>query len=131
MAEPWFDVLGVEPTASADEVREAYLALVKTWHPDRYAATPDRALEAEERLKAINVAYDEVRAGAWASPYGAPHCDADDWPEWDESVEPARVRLLFVPGGVAVRAVALMLALLFAFLAVSQAVNALDLVAGK
>src|SRR3954471_1818921 len=131
MAEPWFDVLGVEPTASSEEVREAYLTLVKTWHPDRFATAPELVVEAEERLKAINVAYDQVRAGAWGAPDGGADCGEDDWPEWYESIEPARVRLLFVPGGVAVRAVALLLALLFAFFAVVQAVYALDLVAGK
>ena len=45
-----------------------------------------------------------------------------------EAVEPSRYRLMFVPGGIAVRAVALMLALLMAFFAVVHTLNALDLV---
>jgi hypothetical protein len=126
---PWYDVLGVSPVASADEVRDAYLALVKAWHPDRFATVPEHAAEAEERVKMINAAYDEARSGAWAAPYHDPSAwDAADWPEWMEVVEPARIRLLFVPGGLVVRAVALALALVFTFLAVAQAVNALDLV---
>jgi hypothetical protein len=32
-------VLGVSPAASREEVRQAYFALAKTYHPDRYAAT--------------------------------------------------------------------------------------------
>ncbi len=30
---------GVSPAASREEVRQAYFALAKTYHPDRYAAT--------------------------------------------------------------------------------------------
>jgi hypothetical protein len=131
MVEPWYEILGVSPDASADDVRDHYRALVKTWHPDRFATTPERAAIAEERLKAINAAYDESRAVDRAFPYGEPETAAADWPEWFETIEPARVRLLFVPSGIAVRAVALALALLFTFFAVAQAVNALDLVAGK
>jgi len=124
---PWHEVLGIPPTASAGEAREAYLALVKTWHPDRFATTPERAAEAEERIKAVNAAYDDARAGGWARPVDAGWDEADLWPEWVEAVEPSRYRLLFVPGGLAVRAVALMLALLIAFFAVAHALNALDL----
>lgn len=128
---PWFEVLGVSPAASADEVREAYLVLVKAWHPDRFATAPERAGEAEERVKAINAAYDEARRGgvAW-EPWHEPTADwgEADWPEWADAVEPARVRLLFVPGGIAVRAIALMLAMLMLFFAVARTLNALDLV---
>lgn len=127
---PWYEVLGVSPVASTQEIRDAYRSLVKTWHPDRFATTPDRVSIAEERLKAINAAYDQSRLREWAP--AAAERDVDhNWPEWYEAVEPARVRLLFVPNGVAVRAVALMLALLFLFFAVAQTLNALDLVAGK
>ena len=124
---PWYEVLGIPPTASPEQAREAYLALVKAWHPDRFATTPDRAAEAEERLKAVNAAYDEARSGAWTAPDAA-WDEPDLWPEWGEAVEPSRYRLMFVPGGVAVRAVALMLALLMAFFAVVHTLNALDLV---
>jgi hypothetical protein len=127
---PWYDVLGVSPTATSEEIRLAYRTLVKTWHPDQFAMVPEHAAVAEERLKAINAAYEQARFGAWPSPYGESHVDSD-WPEWYETVEPARVRLLFVPNGAVVRAIALMLALVFLFLAVAQTLNALDLIAGK
>ena len=125
---PWFEVLEVPPAASADDVREAYLALVKTWHPDRFATRPELAAEAEERVKAINAAYDEARGSVWEPwPDIAAHRGEAEWAEWAEAFEPKRFRLLFVPGGVTVRAVALMLAMLMAFFAVAQALNALDL----
>jgi len=125
---PWHEVLGIPPTASPEQAREAYLVLVKAWHPDQFATTPDRAAEAEERLKAVNAAYDEARSVGWAPSHDAAWDEPDLWPEWGEAVEPSRYRLMFVPGGVAVRAVALMLALLMAFFAVVHTLNALDLV---
>jgi hypothetical protein len=124
---PWYEVLEVPPTVSAEEAREAYLALVKAWHPDRFATMPDRFAEAEERLKAVNAAYDEARSLAWAAPRDAAWDEADLWPEWVEGVEPSRYRLMFAPGGLAARTVALLLALLMAFFAVVHTLNALDL----
>ena len=118
----WYEVLGVGPTATTDEVRAAYLVLVKAWHPDRFAAEPTLAARAEERLKEINAAYEDARVwtaeATWAEEWGA---------EWAEVPEPASFRLLFSPDSLAVRAIALMLALLFTFFAVANTMNALDL----
>ena len=48
----YYEVLGVNPGASKEEVRAAYLDLVKVWHPDRFANEPQRLLHrAEEQLK--------------------------------------------------------------------------------
>lgn len=48
--------LGVSPNASAETIRQAYLALVRRYHPDR--APAGRAAEYEERMKRINTAYE-------------------------------------------------------------------------
>ena len=56
---PWFEVLGVAPDASALEVRSAYLALVRAWHPDRFASHECGAAEAEERESVFS--HDEAR----------------------------------------------------------------------
>jgi DnaJ-class molecular chaperone len=55
MAENPYSVLGVSPKASADDVRRAYLKLVKELHPD---VNPDTA--AEDRFKKISAAYDII-----------------------------------------------------------------------
>lgn len=57
-----FEVLGVEPTATAQEVRDSYRDLVKVWHPDRFASDPVLQRKAQEKLKDINEAYEAVGA---------------------------------------------------------------------
>ena len=52
-----YEVLGVKPGASEEEIRKAYRALVKKYHPDQYADNPLSELAAE-KLKEVNEAYD-------------------------------------------------------------------------
>lgn len=56
-------ILGVEHTASDDEIKKAYRTLVRENHPDRAIArgVPEEMVAlANERLAAINTAYDRV-----------------------------------------------------------------------
>lgn len=73
MTDP-YKVLGVSPNASDEEVKEAYRNLAKKYHPDQYAASPLKEL-ADEKMKEINEAYDEVtkqrKAGASGGANGA------------------------------------------------------------
>jgi hypothetical protein len=56
-----YAVLGLKQSASREEVRDAYLALAKIYHPDRYA-TAELPSEVREYLsvmaRRINAAYD-------------------------------------------------------------------------
>jgi hypothetical protein len=53
-----YDLLGVPPTATADEIRSAYRTLAQIFHPDRLSHLKSESRSfAEERLKALNVAY--------------------------------------------------------------------------
>lgn len=54
-----YKVLGVREDATQEEIRAAYLALVKKYHPDRYQETPLKEL-ANEKLTEINQAYDAL-----------------------------------------------------------------------
>ncbi len=54
-----YRVLGIKPDASQEEVRAAYLALVKKYHPDKYQ-DPDLKELANEKLKDVNEAYDQL-----------------------------------------------------------------------
>lgn len=54
-----YKVLGVSPSATDDEVKSAYRALAKKYHPDAYANNPLADLAAE-KMKEINQAYDQI-----------------------------------------------------------------------
>lgn len=54
-----YKVLGISPSATDDEVKEAYREQAKKYHPDQYAASPLNEL-AKERMQEVNAAYDEI-----------------------------------------------------------------------
>ncbi len=56
-----YKVLGVNPGASDDEIRQAYRALAKKYHPDNYVNNPVADLAAE-KMKEINAAYEQIQA---------------------------------------------------------------------
>jgi hypothetical protein len=60
----YYAILELDPGASREEVRNAYIDLVKVWHPDRYQAESARLRErAEEKLRQVNEAYERIRSG--------------------------------------------------------------------
>jgi curved DNA-binding protein CbpA len=54
-----YKVLGVSENATQEEIRTAYLELVKKYHPDKYTDNPLKEL-AGEKLKEINQAYETL-----------------------------------------------------------------------
>lgn len=55
-------ILGVDAAVSPEKLRQAYLNLVKRWHPDRLTHNPELQKEAETKLKEINEAYKELQS---------------------------------------------------------------------
>lgn len=67
-----YEILGIAPNASLDQIRTAYRALAKQLHPDRLRhAAVDARRESEERLKSINAAYGILSDPARRAQYDA------------------------------------------------------------
>lgn len=56
-----YKILGVSPDASDDEIKKAYRALARKYHPDKYRDS-DLADLASEKMKEVNAAYEEIKA---------------------------------------------------------------------
>ena len=55
-----YEVLGVKPDASDEEIKKAYRALARKYHPDKYRDS-DLADLASEKMKEVNAAYEEIK----------------------------------------------------------------------
>lgn len=72
-----YQVLGIQPSATDEEVKAAYRELAKKYHPDNYANNPLSDL-AQQKMQEINEAYDAIikarkeGAGGAYSGAGAP-----------------------------------------------------------
>lgn len=68
-----YQVLGVSPGASDDEIKKAYRTLSRKYHPDANVNNPNKA-QAEERFKEVQQAYDQImkekQQGGGYSGYG-------------------------------------------------------------
>lgn len=58
----YYKLLGVSSSALPEQIRLAYVKLVKQWHPDQFAGNPTRWELAQEMMKRINAAYDALCA---------------------------------------------------------------------
>ena len=57
-----FQVLGIPVTSDREQIRAAYRALARRWHPDRFMAGPERDW-ANDKMAEINAAYHECLDG--------------------------------------------------------------------
>ncbi len=59
MAKNYYEILGVDKSATADQLKSAYRKLAKQYHPDLYTSKSDAEKKsAEEKFKEINHAYE-------------------------------------------------------------------------
>ncbi len=60
--EQCYEILGLKPGASQAEVKQAYRNLAMTWHPDRFSNASQLKQKAEEKIKKINQAYQQLKS---------------------------------------------------------------------
>ena len=92
-----YDVLGVRPDATQDEIRRAYHALARRHHPDtRPAAEPEAARASGLAMAAVNDAWEVLGDPARRRAYDnggrdgtpeAPAADAEEWMPFHEGVD--------------------------------------------
>lgn len=63
MTDP-YQVLGVPRNASDDEIKKAYRALSRKYHPDANVNNPNKE-QAEEKFKQVQQAYDQIMKEKW------------------------------------------------------------------
>ena len=84
-----YEVLGVPRNASQEQVKNAYRALAKKYHPDNFVGSP-LADVANEKMQEINEAYDAIMSGK-ASSYSSGGYTFNDY----SAVEMALSRNMF------------------------------------
>ena len=69
-----YQVLGISPNASDDEIKKAYRTLSRKYHPDANVNNPNKA-QAEEKFKEVQQAYDQImkekQSGGYSGAYGS------------------------------------------------------------
>ena len=58
--EKCYEILELNKDATPDQAKQAYKDLVNIWHPDRVSHNPRLKQKAEDKLKEINSAYENV-----------------------------------------------------------------------
>ena len=79
MIEDPYKILGVSPDATDEEIKRAYRALAKKYHPDRNPGDE----EAAKKMQQVNAAYEQIKnpgaqqGGSYGSSYGGGYSQYD------------------------------------------------------
>ena len=56
-----YEILGIKPGSSYEEIKETVRDMIKVWHPDRFGNDSRLQKKAQEKLKEINEAYETLK----------------------------------------------------------------------
>jgi hypothetical protein len=70
-----YRILDLEMGATIEEVKRAYRELVRVWHPDRFVHDPVLQRKTQEKLKQINLAYEQICKNDAETPKPSPATD--------------------------------------------------------
>lgn len=76
-----YDTLGVSKDASEEEIKKAYRALVKKYHPDLHPGDE----EAARKMSEINAAYDMIKSGKDSAGRDVSYNDSGDYSSSEKS----------------------------------------------
>lgn len=95
-----YTVLGVSRNATEDEIKKAYRALAKKYHPDNYEDSNPLKELASEKMKEINEAYDAIQRSAGTKNTDGDSASANRNRQYGYSTDSefARIRLLIQQG---------------------------------
>lgn len=62
-----YQILGLQPGASLEQVKQTYRDLAMVWHPDRFPNNSRLQEKAQEELKKINEAYEALISAQFIS----------------------------------------------------------------
>jgi ketosteroid isomerase-like protein len=62
MMDEYYQILGLTPGASEEQIKQAYKDLVRVWHPDRFPNNQRLRNKADEKIKEINLAYERLKS---------------------------------------------------------------------
>lgn len=107
MTDP-YNVLGVPSTSSDEEIRRAYRELAKIYHPDNFATDPEQRKAAEEKMKEINDAFQQIRDLRKGADTARPERPKKDEPPQEEGFGQMRPIRVLINDGQTARAEALL-----------------------
>ena len=87
----YYEILGVAPNASSEEVRQRYRFLAQAYHPDKFP-DPQHKSQAEETFKSVQEAYQTLSNPRRRATYdlSRPTRESHDRPEAARRPRPAR-----------------------------------------
>jgi hypothetical protein len=93
----YYEILGLKPGATEEQIKQAYRDLAKVWHPDRFPNDPRLQEKAQEKLKEINLAYDYLRSHHYTPPPEDEKYQEEEEPAPEETPEPEDPRATYTP----------------------------------